>query len=1197
MLLKKFEVFGFKSFADRTQLEFNPGINAIVGPNGSGKSNLSDAIRWALGEQSIRSLRGTKLEDVIFSGSAQRRPLSIAEVSLTFDNYDSLLPLDFGEVTITRRVYRSGESEYSINKTPCRLKDLQELLAGTGLGRETMALIGQNNIEEILNCKPEERRLLFEEVIGIARYKTRRKEAARKMEDTEHNLTRVRDLMAEIETTLEPLRESAEKTAVYNKLYGRYVQCRSTVLYHRYNRNAERLSRIEQEELRASDLLISAATQTSLSECEREILAAEVMHLDEQLLFFDRAAATNRLMAEKEEGRQRLAQERLLHIDQQKARIEEERNVIKQNEEQFGLILNSSQEKLDDSVRNEELLQTDFLNLTAQYDERRKYMEALRDKASNARTMVFDRLQAVVDERNRLRDIEKEIESIEQRLQRLNHQHQETKNEHQRHSSTIERYIERLSLHQNEKQRVLNEARENILERERKQQLITHLRQKEREDGQKLQEAVSRNKILSNMQESYEGFSQGSRSVLKSNENWSSGIIGPVAGLLSVPEKYVIAVETALGAALQFIVTKDEATSKAAIDFLKQRRGGRATFLPLSSIKPPQSRDYETAATGAPGVLGLASHLVQVDEAYKIVVEMLLGRTVVATDMDAALRVARNSGQRLRIVTLDGELINPGGAITGGKTMQKEQGFLGRQAELQELVQNIIILKKNAEANVRELAEAEEQLNRTVRHEHELRDELSKIEVLSVETEGQLNRSRQDELRLGQMLENFQIEMHTSHEEVQKYRDLSLSLTQSLETLKMAEEENKSNLSAWQKELEGLEAEKSEFEKRLTDLRLALNDRRHQRQALQDEIHRMKQEQARLTNASIQLNKELVSMTSQEAIAKADLTDSYEEKEALDTKSRRLSLERESCFSCKARFVSDIQRLDRILRDLRKKVRDAEEALQGLRLEKTSCAYEVKACVDQIRTQYGLELDTVKNMLLEGSESELEEEASRCDEQIRELGPINPVAIEEYRRSLDRYEFLQTQADDLSGAADSLRLMILDIDRTMAAKLQEGFAAIHAHFADIFSRLFGGGHASLELTHPEQVLESGIEILVQPPGKRRQNLALLSGGERALTVISLLFAFLAYRPAPFCVIDEIDSALDESNVRRFSEFLREYSRHSQFIVVTHRRGTMEAADILHGVTMEDSGVSRLVSVKFLNDSFDSDQRRAMHGAS
>jgi chromosome segregation protein len=1195
LLLKKFEVFGFKSFADKTELEFSPGINAIVGPNGSGKSNLSDAIRWALGEQSIRNLRGAKMEDVIFSGTTQRRPLGFAEVSLTFDNYDALLPLDFGEVTVTRRVFRSGESEYYINKSHCRLKDLQELLAGTGLGRESMAVISQNKIDEILNSKPEERRLLFEEVIGIARFKQRRKDAVRKLEDTEQNLTRVRDIVAEIETQIEPLRESAEKTSRYNKLYSQFVQCKTTLFINRYDSAQEQLTRLAAEEKKMSDEAIAATTRLSVAESERELLGAELANTDEQLLYYDRVLATGSLALQKADGRLQLGRERMEHLVQRQAQLSSEEQSLTERQEFLAGTLADCEQKLVSLQAEEDKLDTELQLASAILSTQTQSIKTLEQQIHEARDLAFDQLQVVVDERNNLRQAEREMERLEQQKVRLARELESLSAESR--SANELRKAKEIEYQECAQQSEQLRKQQISLSKDT-EQLSAELRQhqqRERELTARRQEHLSKRKVLSSMQSAYEGFSFGSRNVLKCTQTWRSGVLGAVAQLLRVPDAYVTAIETTLGASLQNIVTEDERTAKAAVNFLKEGRLGRATFLPLESIRAQGARDFEIAAAAAPGAVGLAAALVDTEPRFQVLKQMLLGRTIVATDLDAALRLSRDSGQRLRIVTLDGELINPGGAITGGRSSQKEQGFLSRQNEIDELTRELSGLEEQLAKTAELLQQVSNQITKNEAHLRDNRDQQAQNEFQKNDIGRGLIRWRQDEEKSCLAVDTCHQEIRQANGQRQEQERLAAEIRKRLELLKDQETQNKGKIEEWQLELSRTQSEREVQDKLVTELRIRQNDFQHRRENAVADQSRQAEEKGRLDQQRRILQAEAAKIADQRQETEWSLQDAEFERRDLLTKNEQYRLFRNDLYASKMQLVSESQKMDRLLRDLKRRCHDLEDTLHTLQLEVAKYEFEVKNCREQIETQFNVSLADAARNRIQAPVEEIENRARLCEREIQEIGPVNPAAVEEYRRTADRYEFLQNQATDLEAAVKSLRQIIEDIDRTMAERFAAGFTEINAHFSDIFVRLFGGGSAILELSAADNVLESGVEIFVQPPGKRRQNLALLSGGERALTVISILFAFLAYRPAPFCVVDEIDSALDEANVRRFSEFLTEYSQHSQFIVVTHRKGTMEAADILHGVTMEDSGVSRLVSVKFKEDEKPTEEGRMMRG--
>lgn len=1195
MLLKKFEVFGFKSFADKTELEFAPGINAIVGPNGSGKSNLSDAIRWALGEQSVRNLRGAKMEDVIFSGTTHRRPLGVAEVSLTFDNYDALLPLDFGEVTVTRRVFRSGESEYFINKSHCRLKDLQELLAGTGLGRESMAVISQNKIDEILNSKPEERRLLFEEVIGIARYKQRRKDAVRRMEDAEQNLTRVRDIISEIEVQLDPLRESAERTTRYNILHAEAVRCRATLSVNRYDQARKQLDALAAEEQKLLDEAIAAGTRLSVTESDRELWAAELLHADEQLLYYDRVLASGSLALQRTDGRILVDRERLEHVQQRQTQLQDEERQLSQRRDILSGSLADSGQRLTLLLRDEEAAEAELNAAAAELENQSDSIRDLQQRIHEARDLVFDQLQDVVNERNNLRQAEKEMELLAQRKIRRARELEDLTTESRSAVQLRQEKEEAARAAKSLADSLTDELGKIAADKESLEAGLRRCQQQEKEAAIRLQESISRRKVLASMQSAYEGFGFGSRSVLKSSQPWRAGILGAVAELLKVPDAYVTAIETTLGAAMQNIVTDSEKTAKAAVLYLKEGRLGRATFLPLESIRAQSPRDFEQSAAKSPGAVGLASSLVHTEERFSILKEMLLGRTIVAQDLDAALRLSRNSVQRLRIVTLDGELINPGGAITGGRSSQKEQGYLSRQNEIDELSREI----RQAETElagisgrIRETSDGVAVLERRAREASEAR---SRAELDRNDLERGLVRWRQDEERLLLAIDTCRQEIRQDDDAHAQQMLLAAESRSRLEALRERETLSKGRIDEWQAELTAVQSAKERQEQKVTDLRVRQNDFLHRRQNAMADQNRQTQEKERIESQWEALQQETSVIAKQLEETGQDLQQALAERAELAARHESYRSFRDEIYAKKSGLLVETQRLDRLLRDLKRRSHELEESLHNVQLDSAKCEFELKACLELIEGQYGISVEEARRNRVEDTEERIEEQARRCEDEILQLGPVNPAAVSEYRRAADRYDFMRAQSVDLEKAVSSLRQMIADIDNTMQERFSEGFSAINAHFSDIFVRLFGGGNATLELSTPENMLESGVEIFVQPPGKRRQNLALLSGGERALTVISILFSFLAFRPAPFCVIDEIDSALDEANVRRFSEFLTEYSRRSQFIVVTHRKGTMEAADILHGVTMEDSGVSRLVSVKFLEDSKQMEEGRMMRG--
>ena len=992
--LKKLEAYGFKSFADKIEVDFDKGITAIVGPNGSGKSNISDAIKWVLGEQNVRNIRGVKAEDVIFAGSESRRPMGVAEVSLYFDN-DGTLPVDFSEVVVTRRLFRSGESEFYINKSRCRLKDIVNLFADSGIGHDSMGIISQNKMDEILNARPEEKRLFFEEAAGISKYRSRKREAMRKLEDTEGNLQRVHDILGEIENQLGPLEAGAAKARRYQELQEELSELNLTGLYQHYKQLQARHGEFDHKIQEKRDQEQAANTARQLIESRSSQLDVELLDLEKNL--------------------ERLAKNRQeIH-----AAIEEADSRIKVLEERRRQG-KASRQRYQQQIRQQQ----------AAIAEAGENVSGLEQAEKSAREKKQAVEQEIADKRQRAKVLRQSLTELRQQGQGLNQQKQ-------------------------------------------KIQAV-------------IQSAEGRLQVLERLQNSYEGFGRAVKAVLKTQQRWRAGVCGAVAELLDVPGKYVVAVETALGGSLQNIVTKDTDTAKAAIAMLKADKLGRATFLPLSSIVVRPHK--EQLPTGARGVIGWAHEVVKSDAAYSRVAEFLLGRTLVVDTLENALALNKHMGQRLRIVTLEGELLAPGGALTGGSQHHKESSFLNRREEIAWLHDELRDRKTQGEELAKKLLQLQEQYEQLDDEAEELSHDTSQLEMDKAVLEQQLLRAKEQIL--------------LRQREIQRYQ---------------AAIENQN------RELASMDQELAESVQEIAGLMEACQ---HQ----------------------------------QRAYAKAD-------EEHRNVYQQRLAR------------MAEKKNNDKEIREAGSRLQDIQNQLHQIELAASKIGYELEQCQEKMLSDYGLVPERAAEKAQDLEPAELRKALQNLDKELKNLGTVNPNAPKEYEELQQRHEFLAGNAGDLEKAKQDLLQLIEQMEAVMTKQFGEAFLKINEYFGEIFVKLFGGGQAGIQLTDKENILESGVNIMVTVPGKKMQNLSVLSGGERALTVVALLFSFLKYRPAPFSVLDEIDAPLDEANIGRFGKFIREYAEKTQFIMVTHRKGTMEAADTMYGVTIEDAGVSKILSVK------------------
>ena len=1176
MQLKRLEAYGFKSFADKIEIEFHAGVTAIVGPNGSGKSNVTDAVRWVLGEQNVRALRGSKAEDIIFTGSATRRAMGVAEVALFFEN-EGDMPVDYHEVVVTRRLFRSGESEFFINKSRCRLKDISNLFADTGLGRDGMSVIGQNRIDEILNSKPEERRLYFEETAGITKYRNRKRESMRKLEDMQGNLVRVSDIMQEIEGQLEPLAESAEKTRRHDELQTVYRRCALTELFQREGQlkkeRADSAGKIEA----MRDEALAAETQVRLLDVKKEELDQAILVLEEKLQ--EQAEKNNALRTQIEQANSEIAilEERAHQHDALKARLLQQRADFESTAGE------AAAEKQRLFAVEKELLEKHAV-IDAAIAKDRGSLKALGEKLRE----VKEKHRTLADKKDAAqRDMlarENELLLIEHELERYSTSGTERADELERATAAVDALATEAKAIGEERCRLEEERRTLEEERTKKTQEKEHLDEKlrtllhaENRTKEELHADENKLKFLRNMQASYEGFARAPKAVLQAKEPWQKGVTGAVAELVSVPHEYIRAVDVALGSSLQNIVTEDTDTAKAAIAFLKRARLGRVTFLPLSTLVVRRSQDE--AAKREAGAIGFANELVGADAKYRKVVDFLLARTLVVDTLDHGLAIEKKMGWRLRIVTLDGELLNPGGSLSGGGRQGQETSFLNRGGEIERLEKSVrdaeeklaALLKERTlfDKAAKEMAEALEFVARTLQQKDVYAAELRVKDERITEARKEKEKARETLRKLAE-----EAEMTFSKAQAKK-NDAVQQAKAARRLYEKMERETKES-----------EEELDDLEQDADDLSKYINERELKRAVLEQEKIRAR-EQALLKEKEETRAKEQAEKTREEEIAlDEEQSNGGTKREEI---AARVAAWQEKHAEGKAAY--DKQYQEKLERHAENQENDKAARAAGQRLSEMQgklhqmeiAAAEVHVKLEQVQAelleQYGHTWETAAEEALDLTGTELKKKMQDISCALAELGPVNPNAIREHEELVERHEFMGKQAADLEAARENLMAMIHEMDVTMTRQFKAAFEEIRGYFADIFVRLFGGGKAELFLTDDKDVLHAGVEIEVQLPTKKRQNLSVLSGGERALTVIALLFSFLRYRPAPCSVLDEIDAPLDEANVARFGKFLGEFAENTQFIVVTHRKGTMEAADFMYGITIEDAGVSRVLSVR------------------
>ena len=1176
MQLKRLEAYGFKSFADKIEIEFDHGVTAIVGPNGSGKSNITDAIRWVLGEQNVRNLRGTKSEDIIFTGSSSRKPLGIAEVTLTLLN-DGDLSLPFDEITVTRRLFRSGESEFFINKGKCRLKDIYALFADTGLGHDGISVISQNKMDDILNSRPEERRLFFEETAGITKFRDRKNESVKKLDDTEKNLTRVNDIIGEIEVQLEPLAVEAERTEKYNNWNSEYTKGRITEIY----RKIQKIHEIEQtqtevkEEKEKAKILLE--TDLRKVEVAKEELENNVLSLDTQIQNKNQEKNQTAIRLENIKSSILLAEQKAQQENQEYTNLQDSiKNLEHELTEE-----KEAQEKLSAIEKD---ISEKFEKIKVQFDAEQKksadFAERIRSAKSEIQVKQSEKeniKQQLAEKQNDAVILEKDIESGAaahesnvKEFERLESVLRDEKLKCKEQEESLENVRQSLVQLKNDKDGSLNKQKKAA-------ENLKTVQQQLRIDEQYVAQGSAKLNVLEHMQQAYEGFGRSVKAVLLARESWRPQIYGAVAELIHVDAKYLSAVEAALGAAQQNLIVKDAETAKKAIDFLKRTKAGRVTFLPLSDLAVRSHPD--DSVKNMHGVIGYLDEVITTDEPYKKAVSFLLAKTLLVDNFDHAIKVARNRGFKFRIVTLDGEILNPGGSLSGGSIPQKESGFLNRSNEL-------IKLREDLKARNRALAENEDNKKRLLA---ELQNFDEEIQNIKDRLESKRIHEAELKVAVRQIKENIEQEEKTFNElrilvssydddfsNVQKKRiELKHEIDAIKETLKNYEAavQNKTE------ELDDLEQDASDFSKWLHQLELQKVGTEHEVLRSHEHVLLSQKKISGIISAKDEAGKKLSSLQEELTQGKNDVSQLIEEKEGIQREYSELDAVLNTYFEQKMNLLTKGKEQEETLQEIRKKMQKVQDELHSWEIEHSKRQFNLEQYEITLRDEYHFSVAEAAEQLLDIDDESLGKMLKKLKADILALGTVNLQAIDDYKKQKERYDFLKLQADDLSDAKENLMKIIAEIDATMTKQFKAAFLQIQQHFNDIFVALFGGGHAELSLTNEKEILQSGVEINVQLPQKKQQNLSVLSGGERALTVIALLFAFLKVRPAPFSVLDEIDAPLDEANIMRFGKFLRDFSEQTQFVVVTHRKGTMESADMMYGVTLEDAGVSKILSVK------------------
>ena len=1180
MYLKRLELQGFKSFADKTVLEFKSGITSVIGPNGSGKSNISDAIRWVLGEQSMKSLRGSKSEDVIFAGTQARKSLGFAEVSMVIDNTDGKLPIEYSEVTVTRKIYRSGETGYFINKTPCRLKDVLELFMDTGIGKDGYSIIGQGKIDEILSNKSEDRRKIFEEAAGIVKYRTRKEESEKKLEQTKLNLLRINDILSEIESNIEPLKLQADKAKKYLDLREELKNIEVGLFLHNISEYKEKLEKIVEdiqivEEQNTAENEKMQNLQDSKQKLKDEIDEITAKIEEVQNLSFE---STNQI--EKINSEIGISKERIQNNQANNERLTSEIAEIKQRIAELEDEQKQKLSKKEDLATNREKFQKEL-------DEKQKELEELTKKLSAKELEIEEKKQKIEQNTDKKYEIASEISSIDANVENIEKREKSANAEIQ--SLTLE-----IDSARNQKQ----EMSKAFYEIEaKKNELANSLKEKSDKKETSMQKIKdfdttlnnlayetnmkeSRLKFLIETEREKEGYTRSVKSLLTACEKDSKlnkGINGVLANLISVDKKYEVAIEMCLGQATQNIVTDTEEDAKKLVEYLRANKLGRASFLPVSSVKGRKLDRIIKNSTE--GVIGVASDLVKCDKKYEQIILNLLGKTLIVENMDTAIQMAKLNSYSFRIVTLEGDIISNTGSITGGSIQTKTVNILGRSREIEELEKTLKELKEKKEKCTKEKAEYTESVTDVIEEVTRIEKELQDIEVVyATENQKILNmqdsieklEARRDKLKKEvEELSKQKIDNGTQKEEKQEAIN---DLSKEIEDLSKVVEEFALNNKDNQKYIDDLNFD-------ITNLKISVNSFDESGNSIDEIVERIKQD--------IENNKQSIS-NKEESINKAN-----EEKANLEESITNLEEQIKQIKSDVENSANIVETLKANRLEANEKLKKAEEEISSqfntiedikgqlvkLDVRKTKLEQDLEQVVNNLWVEYELTPNNAEEYKKPENVQKAARNVNSLRTQIKELGSINVDSIEEYKKTKERYDFMCEQRLDLENTTVKLRNIISEMTQTMKEQFIEKFNEINKNFNEVFVELFGGGKAELKLEDESNVLECGIDIQAQPTGKKLQNMMLLSGGEKAFTAIALLFAILKINPAPFCVLDEIEAALDDVNVYRFAEYLKKFSKETQFLVITHRKGTMEAANTVYGVTMEENGVSKLLSMK------------------
>ena len=1182
MYLKNIEVYGFKSFAQKINFEFHNGITGIVGPNGSGKSNVGDAVRWVLGEQSAKQLRGGNMQDVIFSGTENRKPLSFASVSITLDNGDHKLPVDFNEVTVTRRLYRSGESEYLINGSGCRLKDIQEMFYDTGIGKEGYAIIGQGQIDKILSGKPEERRELFDEAAGIVKFKRRKNTTLKKLEEEKQNLVRVTDILSELTKQLEPLEKQSETARVYLAKRDELRELDVNLFLLENEENGKKLKELEQILEQTQKELDKAQNAYDQTKVEYERLEQELESLNTRLDELKEQQQENALQKQQYESQRQILEEQILSGRQNCEHYQSRLSVLKDE-------LAQREQQKEELTGQKNDLQTSLKAITEKLHTEEKHLELINvnvEECSNAveegKNEIIEILNSRATTKGKAQRFDAMMEQLDIRKAEISQKILRLKSE----EAELAEEKNKISLKFNKISDVIQSMNDECVRLEKEIYEIQDQLKKQNSQMEIGQTAyhreASRLESLKNITERYDGYGNSIRRVMEQKSR-EPGIRGVVADIIHVDKDYEIAIETALGGSIQNIVTDNEQTAKRMIEFLKKNRYGRATFLPLSNMNA-RGGISQKEVLREPGVIGTANTLVQADPEYAGLVQYLLGRVLVVDHIDHAIAIGKKYRHSLRMVTIEGESLNPGGSMTGG-AFRNNSNLLGRRREIEELERSVRQLKKELEEMQHSISENRSRRNVLRDTIADIQEKLRQQYIAQNTAKVNLEQLEEKEKEIQRSYLNIDRDQAALRQQAGEIREDHSSIARELEASQRDEKELETFIDTKQKELEEWKEEEASKIKELEQIRLEKSTLEQQQNFLQENLNRLMSETDSFHKEAEELRENL--LNSKEEIHEKEqgiqgLKEASGEcaklEEQLQERRENCQKEKEEKTVSHKSFFEKRDHLSEKTTLLDKecyRLKNQTEKLEEQRESQISYMWEEYEITPNNALSYRNE--TMTDSLV------IRQDVSRIKDEIRKLGAVNVNAIEDYKELLERHTFLSGQYEDIVTAEKTLEGIILELDEGMRKQFTEKFQDIQREFDRAFKELFGGGKGTLELAEDEDILEAGIRIISQPPGKKLQNMMQLSGGEKALTAIALLFAIQNLKPSPFCLLDEIEAALDDSNVGRFASYLQKLTKNTQFIIITHRRGTMNAADRLYGITMQEKGVSTLVSVDLVEN--------------